>query len=289
MKPVAPLVTKSFSNLVEEFAIIKDEYTKEAKLDRIIAKVQRKFSGFNQEQKERFSVLTGEPTARDFAKKLKATDIQNLNQSISDYGHLWEFLDREKGKALNYNTLYSDHQDRVEEVSRAYEKNLKPKDYLDSFTEFIRNNRNEIAALNIVCTKPSSLTRSDLKELRLVLDIEGFNKNQLNTAFKEVTNTEIIADIIAHVRTCALGENLVSHKERISNAVTKLKTAHNWNQIQLKWLDKIEAQLQRESIITLDDLNKPPFSVDGGLKRLDKVFKNETEQIIKELNSYLYA
>ncbi|WP_282071356.1 type I restriction-modification system endonuclease [Polaribacter atrinae] len=289
MKPVAPLVTKSFANLVEEFAIIKDEYTKEAKLDRIIAKVQRKFSGFNQEQKERFSVLTGEPTARDFAKKLKATDAQNLNQSFSDYGHLWEFLDREKGRALNYSTLYSDHEDRVEEISRAYEKNLKPKDYLDSFTEFIRNNRNKIGALNIVCTKPSSLTRSDLKELRLVLDIEGFNKNQLNTAFKEVTNTEIIADIIAHVRTCALGENLVSHKERISKAVTKLKTSHNWNQIQLKWLDKIEAQLQRESIITLEDLNKPPFSVDGGLRKLDKVFKNETAEIIKELNEYLYA
>ena len=80
----------------------------------------------------------------------------------------------------------------------------------------------------------------------------------------------------------------MSHKKRISNAVAKLKTTNNWNQIQLKWIDRIEAQLQKETIITLEDLNKPPFSLDGGIKRLDKVFKNQTTQIINQLNTYLY-
>ena len=288
MKPVAPLVSKTFAHLVEEIAIIEDNYAKESKLDRVIAKIQRKISSFSEQQKEQFEILSGEPNVRDFSKKLKATEIENVNQVIQDYAHLWEFLDREKGKALNYQTLYSDHEDKVEEVSRAYENNLKPKDYLESFAEFIKTNRNKIAALNIICTKPSTLTRKDLKEIRLLLDTRGFNKNNLNTAYKEVTNTEIVADLIAHVRTSALGENLVSHQERISNAVSKLKASNNWNQIQLKWLDKIEAQLQKESIITIDDLNTPPFSLDGGLKRLDKVFKNETTQIITQLNTYLY-
>ena len=104
-----------------------------------------------------------------------------------------------------------------------------------------------------------------------------------------MTNTEIVADIIAHIRTSALGETLVNHQERITNAVAKLKASHDWNQIQLKWLDKMEAQLQKESIITLEDLNKPPFSVDGGLKKLNKVFKDGTAKIIEELNEYLYA
>lgn len=289
MKPVAPLVSKTFADLIEELSIIEDEYSKEAKLDRLIAKLQRKMSSFSDQQKEQFEILSGEPTVRDFAKKLKTIEINKLNQSIEDYGHLWEFLDREKGRGLNYATLYSDHEDKVEDVSRAYEKNLKPKDYLESFNQYINNNRNKIAALNIVCTKPSTLTRTELKELRLILDTEGYNKHNLNTAYKEVTNTDIVADIIAHIRTSALGENLVSHQDRITNAVTKLKASHDWNQIQLNWLDKIEAQLQKESIITLEDLNKPPFSVDGGLKRLDKVFKNETAQIINELNNYLYA
>ena len=81
----------------------------------------------------------------------------------------------------------------------------------------------------------------------------------------------------------------MSHRQRISNAVTKLKESNNWNQIQIKWLDRIEKQLQKESIITLEDLDKPPFILDGGLKRLDKVFKNETKNIIIQLNKYLYA
>jgi type I restriction enzyme R subunit len=289
MKPVAPLVSKTFANLIEEIAIIEDNYSKESKLDRVIAKMQRKISSFNAQQKEQFGTLAGEPTVRDFANKLKATDLENVNQFIQDFGHLWEFLDREKGKALNYQTLYSEHEDNIEEVTRAYENNLKPKDYLESFAEFIKTNRNKIAALNIICTKPSTLTRKELKEIRLLLDNQGFNKNNLNTAYKEVTNTEIVADIIAHIRTSALGENLVSHRQRISNAVTKLKESNNWNQIQIKWLDRIEKQLQKESIITLEDLDKPPFILDGGLKRLDKVFKNETKNIIIQLNKYLYA
>ena len=130
----------------------------------------------------------------------------------------------------------------LKKFTRAYENNLKPKDYLESFAEFIKTNRNKIAALNIICTKPSTLTRKELKEIRLLLDNQGFNKNNLNTAYKEVTNTEIVADIIAHIRTSALGENLVSHRQRISNAVTKLKESNNWNQIQIKWLDRIEKQ-----------------------------------------------
>ena len=49
-----------------------------------------------------------------------------------------------------------------------------------------------------------------------------------------------------------------------------------------------EAQLIKENIVQMDDLNKPPFSMDGGIKRLDKIFKNETKEIIEELNNYLY-
>lgn len=289
MKPIAPSVTKSFVDLTEEIAIIEDEYLKEVKLDRIIAKLQRKTLSFNADQMEQFVTITGELNAKEFGRKLKSIEPNKLIKTIAEYEHLWSFLDREKGRAFTFATLYSEHQDKVEDVSRAYEKNLKPKDYLESFTDFIKQNKNDIAALKIVCTKPSNLTRKDLKELRLILDEKGFNNVMLNTAYKEVSNQEIVADIIAHIRTSALGTALISHQERISNAITRLKNNHDWNQIQLKWIDKIGSQLLSETVITLDDLNKPPFSIDGGLKRLDKIFKNETSEIIEELNTYLYA
>lgn len=289
MKPVAPKVSKSFVDLCQELAIIEDEYLQEAKLDRIIAKLQRKTRSLDGEQMEKFKSLSGEKDAKELGQKLKAIEPGERIKAIAEYEHLWSYLDREKGRSFTYATLYSEHIDQVEDVQRAYDKNLKPKDYLESFTEFIQQNKNTIAALNILCTKPANLTRKDLKELRLILDEKGFNKVKLNTAYKEISNQEIVADIIAHVRTAALGSLLLSHEERIQKAVEKMKTSHDWNSIQLKWLDKIELQLLAESVITIEDLNKPPFSMDGGLKRLDKIFKNETQAIITELNEYLYA
>lgn len=289
MKPVAPNVTKTFIDLNQELAIIEDEYLKQVKLDRIIAKLQRKTRSFNGEQMEQFRSLSGGLGAKDLGQRLKSSDSENLLGTINEYEHLWNYLDREKGKAYNNATLYSEHEDVMWDVQRAYDKNLKPKDYLESFTEFIQQNKNSIAALNILCTKPASLTRSVLKELRMKLDEQGFNKVKLNAAHKEVSNQEIVADIIAHVRTAALGAQLLSHEERIQNAVRKLKSSHDWNGIQLKWLERIELQLLAENVVTIEDLNKAPFDRHGGLKRMEKAFKNETSAIIMELNEYLYA
>lgn len=288
MRPVAPVVSKSFDHLTEELSIIEDEHQKKAKVDRIIAKLQRKTYSFNEEQQERFKTLSGGLTATEIGKRLKDSDPNELMNTIAEYDDLWDFLDNEKG-IFNYSTLYSEHEDVVEEVSRAYENNLRPKDYLESFTDFVRENKNTIAAIKILCTKPSSLTRKDLKELRLILDQKGFNKAKLNAAYKDISDQDIVADIIAHVRTSALGSPLVSHEERISRAVQKIKSSRKWNPTQIKWLNKIESQLLAESIVTIEDLNKPPFSIDGGLNKLEKVFKNETSIIINELNEYLYA
>ena len=237
---------------------------------------------------ERFEQLSGEKSASDFGYLLKSQNEDEIQTFITDNQELWEYLDAQKGKSKAYGTLFSHHQDEVADIHHAYDENLKPSDYLESFNQYIKNNRNDIAALNIVCTKPNELTRETLKELKFILDAKGFNKVKLNTAYKDVTNKEIVADIIAHIRTAALGTELISHQDRIKNAIFKLKQTRSFNAIQAKWLDKIEAQLIKENIVKMEDLNKPPFSMDGGIKRLDKIFKNETQEIIEELNEYLY-
>lgn len=67
------------------------------------------------------------------------------------------------------------------------------------------------------------MTRKDLKDLRLTLDREGFTTQQLNTALYELTNEEIMADIISLIRRYAIGSTLVSHEARIHRAVEKLR------------------------------------------------------------------
>jgi type I restriction enzyme, R subunit len=289
MKPIAPTITTTFANLADEIAIIEDEYLQATKVDRVIAKLQRKLRSFTDDQLDQFKTLTGENTATDYGLKLKSLNSEGLKEEFENNRTLWEFLDREKGMNVVFGTLYSGHQDELRDVSHAYEKNLKPKDYIESFAEYIKSNMNQVEALKIVCTKPASLTRKDLKELRIILDQEGYNKVRLNTAYKDLTNQEIVADIIAHIRTAALGNVLIGHDERIRNAVDKLRTTQQWNSAQLKWITNIEKQLLKESIITMDDLDKPPFAIDGGLRTLEKAFKGQTKEVIEELNQYLYA
>jgi len=288
MKPVAPSVTKTFVDLNKEIKILEDEYLIQTKIDRVIAKMQRKVRSLNSDQLERFQTLSGEVSATDFGLKIKELETNQAKDFINKQQELWDYLDREKGRGIGYGKLYSDTQDMVEEESHAYDKNLKPKDYIESFVDYVKNNINDVEALKIVCTKPNSLTRKDLKALRLLLDEQGYNKTKLNTAYKDTTNQQIVADIIAHVRTAALGISLVSQEERIRNAILMLKEKHDFNAIQDKWLAKIEAQLLAENIVTVEDFEKPPFSKDGGIKRLNKIFNNETTAIINELNEYLY-
>ena len=288
MKPVAPSVKKTFHQLNEEIALIENERLKEMKLDRIIAKMQRKFSSLNEEQKENFKLLSKEDSARDFAVKLKATDLDAIVATLNTYTPLWDYLDSQKGSRTGYGTLFSEHQDKVMDVTRALDKNLQPKDYIESFRTYIKTKMNEVEAIKLICTKPASLTRKDLKEVKLILDQDGFSKTKLNTAYKEMTNQQIVADIIAHIRTAAMGTTLVDHDIRIKNAVKQLIDKHAFNFIQLKWIGRIEAQLLQENIVTLEDLDKPPFKNDGGIKKLNKAFKNETAKVLEELNTYLY-
>lgn len=289
MKPIAPSVSKTFVDLQEELQLIEDELLLQVKLDRVIAKLQRKLKSFSLAQIEQFNNLSGASNATELGLNLKSLTPTELKKTFKEQEGLWEFLDQQKAQPTPYGMLYSDAVDKVMSEHSAYDKNLKPKDYIESFVSYIKSNVNQIEALKIVCTKPASLTRKDLKSLKLALDEKGYSKTQLNAAYSELSNKKIVSDIIALVRTAALGTDLVDHKARIENAVQQLKENHSFNSVQLKWLDRIEKQLLEQNVITTQDFNRPPFDDYGGLKTINKAFKNETEQLLQELNEYLYA
>src|SRR5690606_35452144 len=112
---------------------------------------------------------------------------------------LWPFLDQNKIQA-NAKVYVSDHQDVFLAMERGYGDGKKPEDYIDSFKEYIQTHRNEIAALEIICSKPADLDRKSLKELKMLLDNNGFNEIALNAAWKETNAVDISADIIAYIR-----------------------------------------------------------------------------------------
>lgn len=144
----------------------------------------------------------------------------------------------------------SNEQDELLSHERSYGDATKPEDYLKEFRDFIDHNMNEIAALNIVATRPKELTRAALKELRLALDRNGFSETMLQTAWKQMTNEDIAADIISFIRQRSIGDALISKDERIHTAIENTKKAHpNLSKIQIGWLEKIEAYLKKETVL----------------------------------------
>lgn len=72
---------------------------------------------------------------------------------------LWvDLLKREK---KGY--YYSAKPDILRETTRGYGNTEKPEDYLEAFAKFVNENKDKIEAIRIACTKPSDMTRAQLK------------------------------------------------------------------------------------------------------------------------------
>lgn len=277
----------SFSKLIEELDFIASPERAKIQLQQIVAKLQRKKRKINEGQLDEFMYLAKGDSPEEFIERLKQIDPENVKNTIAGFGSLWDFLDQ---KVYQPKVQFvSEHRDELISVDRGYGNADKPEDYIEGFKKFITENRNKILALNIICTKPTQLDRKSLKELKLLLDQEGYNDLTLNTAWKNAKNIDIAADIISYIRTLALDTDLISHEQRIENAINKVKMLKPWNKIQQKWIDRFEAQLLKETVLTKADLDAKPFSDDGGFIRLNKIFENELDNILAVLNENLYT
>jgi type I restriction enzyme R subunit len=284
MKPVIFNPSETFKSLLDKISRADPSQLPNL-INQIIAKLQRAKFKFNAETLEHFKNLTAK-TPDDFIDEIKNLLPDDAKNFLLQHSDLFRFLQEKGGSTF----VIDNHEDFLTEHSRGYGEGKKPQDYIDEFTKFINTHQNEIAALNIVCSRPKDLSRADLKNLRSKLELENFNEKQLNAAISHLTNSEMTADIISLIRRYTLGATLLNHDEKIFSAVEKLKSAHNFNDNELKWLNRIEKYLLNESVINLDSFDElgTAFKSAGGFKRIDKVFGGNLAKIIDELNFYLY-
>ncbi|MCG9792796.1 type I restriction-modification system endonuclease [Flavobacterium algicola] len=276
----------SFQRLIEELDFIDSPERSKKQLEQIVAKLQRKKKQINEGQLEQFMYLAKGDSPEEFIKNLLDIEGQDIKKVLTNYASLWDFLDKKVYQPKMQ--LVSDHHDEVIGIERGYGKASKPEDYIEGFKTFIEENRNTILALKMICTKPSDLDRKSLKELKLILDQEGYNELTLNAAWKNAKNQDIAADIISYIRTLALDTVLVSHEDRIKNAIAKVKAMKDWNMHQLKWIERFEKQLLHEDIFDKEFINQT-FKEEGGLARIQKIFNNELDQVIALLNDNLFT
>ncbi|MDK9556658.1 type I restriction-modification system endonuclease [Marinobacter sp. M216] len=207
---------------------------------------------------------------------------------IRQHGGLVDQLSEVKSLAgSEYMPVISEHEDEIRDRTQTYGEYERPEDYLDSFNQFIKEQINQSAALAVVVNKPRDLTREQLREVKLLLDNNGFSEAKLQSAVRNQTNQEIAASIIGHIRRAALGEPLKPFEQRVAEAMDRIYSQHNWTPAQRNWLNRLAKQLTHEVIIDRETVNQLP-AFQGGAKRLDKVLGDQLDTVLEELGEAMW-
>ena len=292
MKPTVTDANVSLTKYIQDLEHIDDDAGIRGIVDAIVAKLQRKKRNLTPAKEERFKVLTDGLTIDDFIRQLLQDDAPKNKAKLLLCGELFKMLDEGKYPKGKAPILIDNQSDVVLNKGYGYgtDNNMqRPEDYLDEFAHFVKNNVNKIDALNIVCTRPKDLTRKQLQELCLALDDEGYTELKLNNALQHVTNEDMTADIISLIRRFAIGSTLLSHEDKVKKAVKRLLKAHDFNQIQKNWIARIEQYMLKESVLNMQTFDEAmAFKSKGGSKRLNLQFDGKLQDVVTELNTYLY-
>lgn len=290
---IKPVVADSNISMLDLLQCLKDNEDNSHdevshNIGQLVAKLQRKAKSITPKQEEHFKSMSGGKAITQYITDLRKMSVDKQRNQLINDEEIMKFL-HEMNKGTGRKVIISEEKDTLISNERGYGKGMAPADYIEEFTEFIKIHRNDITALNVICTKPKELTRSSLKDLRLALDRAGFTVQQLNTAVSSLNNKNITADIISLIRRFSIGSPLVSHEEKVKHAIEMMSQKHNFTKIQENWIKQIEQYLINEPVINKDTFNEDlRFKKQGGFNRINKMLGNELETIVDEINNYMY-
>jgi type I restriction enzyme R subunit len=289
MQPVVADPKITFTQLAKELATLKEQKARGVVLEQFLAKFNAKRRHLSEETAKDFETVCGmSPDA--FVHRLEAMKLDEIGAWFAQNPSLGEILDR-KTFAVSEPVFVSTHPDALRSAQYGYGAAARPEDYLESFRTFVRTNGNKIPALIAVLTRPRELTRKHLRDLRLMLDSEGFPERSLESAYRETTNKEIAAGIIGYIRQAALGDALIPYEQRVDQALQKILASRSWSSPQREWLKRLAEQTKVNLIVDREALDDPDLIFKregGGFKRLDKVFDGSLQSLLDQFNESIW-
>ena len=187
----------------------------------------------------------------------------------------------------SYGPLISTQTDALLVREQSWGRHARPEDYLDSFGRFVRERLNDSVALAVTVNRPRDLTREQLREVRLLLDANGYSEASLAAAWREKSHQEIAASIVGHIRRAALGEALLPFDQRVTQAMARVHALRAWTPAQRKWLDRLAKQLVHEVVIDTEVVNRA-FADHGGSRGLDRQLGGELAPVMATLAEGLW-
>lgn len=287
MKPVVVEPNITLEKLFDELARLESRDHQELVRDQILVLMRRRLRKLNEHARERFEAEAGEAPELTL-KRLASQPTEDVAAWLRERKNLGAILDWNPDGPQPRFIPISHHPDEIVGVTRGYGQGQKPADFLESFTQFVRNNENKLAALTIVLQRPRELTRAELKALRIALDSEGYSEASLRKAWSEAKNEDIAASIIGFVRQAAIGDALTPFEVRVRTAMRRIVSSKAWTEVQKKWLKRIEEQLLVECVVDRAAIDEEPFRSDGGYPRLNKIFGGQLEAVLGDINEELW-
>jgi type I restriction enzyme R subunit len=129
---------------------------------------------------------------------------------------------------------------------------------------------------------------AQLKELKILLDAQGYSETTLQVAWREMTNEDIAASIIGFIRRAALGDPLIPYADRVDRAKEQLLKSRSWTAPQRQWLERIGKQLKQETIVDREAFDQEQFRDKGGFTRINKIFEGQLEALLTEVGDRIW-
>lgn len=183
----------------------------------------------------------------------------------------------------------------------------KAKAIVKDFNAYLEANKDEIKALSIFYNQPYNRREITFKMIKEVMEKMKLEKPLLApdyvwdayTQVEEVKSKQPKDELTALVslirRACGIDSNLVAFDktidENFKNWIFKQNAGkHNrFNKEQMQWLRMIKDHIVSSYHIELEDLDYTPFDNQGGRGKMYKLFGNDMETVIDELNEVLVA
>ena len=146
MKPVVANPATTFDDLIDGIDSLDTDRARKNQIDLIVAKMRRNKSQMSDKYRARFEQITGGLTPEKFIEKIHSMPVDKAIETVKNNRQAFEYVKRMPKEREKF---ISDEPDEIRSHTRGYGDATRPEDYLKEFRDFIDNNINEIAALNL--------------------------------------------------------------------------------------------------------------------------------------------
>ncbi len=203
-------------------------------------------------------------------------------------------------------TIDTVSQDRVLEAGFSAAAREKARSIVESFEQFVREHKDEITALQILCSRSykQRLTFKVVKELADAIQRppHSFTPERLWHAYEALDRSKVrgsgprvLTDLVSLVRFAIHKEHeLHPFKDDVDTRfgswlAGQERNGRRFTEEQRQWLEAIRDHIAASLTIESEDFEYEPFVQRGGLGRARQVFGKGLQPLLNELNEVLVA